>query len=317
MNSLVSIIIPTYNRAHLIGETLDSLLAQTYTNWECIVVDDGSTDNTLSVLKKYKEKDKRFHCYKRPDVSRKGANACRNYGIEKSNGDYINFFDSDDIMVSNKIELKLKKIFETKTDYVISKTIDFHHPSSNEVFLSTSLNYNFKAYPLNHYNYICQLLNWLTPDALICSKLVKQISFNDKLSRGQEYNFYTKLTLLSENGCFLNKFLTKRRLHDVSIRNQFTQNEVDKHTVKLRVITLKEIYSKTPKNVKRWFVANIIKNITRVNMILKPNEELLLITDLYKFYGIKSVVYYLFSRSSKYIFGRNEFVRLRLKKSLK
>ena len=56
-NPLVSIIIPTYNRAHLIIETLNSIKVQTYLNWECIVVDDGSTDNTLAVLEEYKQKD--------------------------------------------------------------------------------------------------------------------------------------------------------------------------------------------------------------------------------------------------------------------
>ena len=57
---LVSIIIPAYNRAHLIGETLDSVLAQTYINWECIVIDDGSNDNTSELLAEYCKKDNRF-----------------------------------------------------------------------------------------------------------------------------------------------------------------------------------------------------------------------------------------------------------------
>ena len=60
---LISIIIPTYNRAHIIGETLDSIIAQTYTNWECIVVDDGSSDNTAEVMAKYIVKDSRFRYY--------------------------------------------------------------------------------------------------------------------------------------------------------------------------------------------------------------------------------------------------------------
>lgn len=83
---LVSIIIPTYNRAHLIGETLDSVLAQIYTNWECIVVDDGSTDSTAELLAFYVEKDSRFQYHHRPKDRLKGANACRNYGFELSRG---------------------------------------------------------------------------------------------------------------------------------------------------------------------------------------------------------------------------------------
>ena len=61
---LVSIIIPTYNRAHLIGETLDSVVAQTYLNWECIIVDDGSSDNTDEVVGKYVEKDPLLNHFK-------------------------------------------------------------------------------------------------------------------------------------------------------------------------------------------------------------------------------------------------------------
>ena len=107
MNPLVSIIIPTYNRANLIGETLNSIKAQTYTNWECIVVDDGSTDQSDRVLEIYCKKDHRFQFYNRPEKRPKGANACRNYGFKKSKGVYILFFDSDDFMLKTKLELQL------------------------------------------------------------------------------------------------------------------------------------------------------------------------------------------------------------------
>ena len=78
---LVSIIIPTYNRAHLIGETLDSVLAQTYQNWECIIVDDGSSDSTDSLIATYKTIDVRFQYLHRTPEKIKGANACRNIGL--------------------------------------------------------------------------------------------------------------------------------------------------------------------------------------------------------------------------------------------
>src|SRR5690606_10638879 len=106
--TLVSIIIPTYNRAHLISETLDSVLAQTYTNWECIVVDDGSSDNTDELLRTYCDKDDRFKYFHRPDTHRPGGNGARNYGLDNAKGDYITFLDSDDYIAHYAIEDKLK-----------------------------------------------------------------------------------------------------------------------------------------------------------------------------------------------------------------
>ncbi len=106
---LVSIIIPTYNREHLIGETLDSVLAQTYTNWECIVVDDGSTDSTEELLKVYFEKDTRFKYFKR-ELLPKGASHCRNIGLGKANGNYCIFLDSDDLLMDFCLERRLKNI---------------------------------------------------------------------------------------------------------------------------------------------------------------------------------------------------------------
>ncbi|MCB0747424.1 MAG: glycosyltransferase family 2 protein [Ignavibacteriae bacterium] len=112
---LVSIIIPTFNRVHLIGETLDSILAQTYTNWECIVVDDNSTDDTETLVKGYQSKDSRIQYHKRPSNRLKGANACRNYGFELSQGAYVNWFDSDDLMVNTRLETAVN-ILENKSN---------------------------------------------------------------------------------------------------------------------------------------------------------------------------------------------------------
>ncbi len=95
-NLLVSAIIPTYNRAHIICEAVDSALAQTYTNMEVIVVDDGSKDDTLALLKKYGDK---IRVVAQPNA---GAAAARNRGIAEARGELIAFLDSDDIWLPEK-----------------------------------------------------------------------------------------------------------------------------------------------------------------------------------------------------------------------
>ncbi|PWH85318.1 glycosyltransferase family 2 protein [Brumimicrobium oceani] len=95
-NLTFSVVVPTYNRAHLICKTIDSILSQTFTNFEVIVVDDGSTDNTEVVISaKYGDKVK---YYKKDNAERAAA---RNFGTHKSNGKYVLWFDSDDIMYPN------------------------------------------------------------------------------------------------------------------------------------------------------------------------------------------------------------------------
>jgi glycosyltransferase involved in cell wall biosynthesis len=106
-NDLVSIIIPTYNRQNLIGKTLESVLAQTVKNWECIVVDDGSVDKTWEVLEEYEQRDERIKIFKR-DRDPKGAAVCRNIGANKAKGNYLIFLDSDDLLEVFCIEKRLK-----------------------------------------------------------------------------------------------------------------------------------------------------------------------------------------------------------------
>jgi len=121
MSPLVSIIIPTYNRSNLISGTLDSLIRQTYMNWECIIVDDGSSDDTDEKMEVYTERDKRFKYFHRPSEHLPGGNGARNYGFLKSSGEYIQWFDSDDVMVPDFIAAKMEPFLENSdTDVVFS-----------------------------------------------------------------------------------------------------------------------------------------------------------------------------------------------------
>ena len=81
----------TYNRAHFIAETLETITAQTFENWECLVIDDGGTDNTNEIINSILEQDNRFQFLKRPDRYKKGLAGCRNYGLDLAKGDCVIF----------------------------------------------------------------------------------------------------------------------------------------------------------------------------------------------------------------------------------
>lgn len=102
---LISVVVPTYNRADLIVATIRSLQKQDYDNYEIIVVDDGSTDNTEEVLREIA--DSRTRYFKKANAERAAA---RNYGAREAKGDYVNFFDSDDLALPNHLSEAAKVI---------------------------------------------------------------------------------------------------------------------------------------------------------------------------------------------------------------
>lgn len=102
----VSIILPTYNRAHILSRAIDSILAQTYPYFELLIVDDGSTDGTKEVIESYQD-DRIRYCYAGLN---QGAAAARNYGIERAKCEYIAFEDSDDIWHPIKLEKQMNAI---------------------------------------------------------------------------------------------------------------------------------------------------------------------------------------------------------------
>lgn len=106
MNELVSVIMPTYNCEEHIGASIESVIAQTYKEWELIIIDDCSEDNTNQIVKKYMQIDSRIQ-YIRNEKNVKAA-VSRNIGIEKAKGKYIAFLDSDDLWEREKLKLQLR-----------------------------------------------------------------------------------------------------------------------------------------------------------------------------------------------------------------
>lgn len=96
-NPTVSIITPSFNRASLVRETAESIFSQTYSNWEWVIVDDGSTDNSWEILKEFSAADTRVRIFQR-DRMPKGACTCRNIAVENATGEYLIFLDTDDLL---------------------------------------------------------------------------------------------------------------------------------------------------------------------------------------------------------------------------
>ncbi|MEO2064644.1 MAG: glycosyltransferase family 2 protein [Christiangramia sp.] len=244
MSELVSIIIPTYNRAHLLGETLDSVIDLNYPDWECLVVDDGSTDHTPELMEFYGEKDQRFRYFKRPSGRDKGANACRNYGFEKSKGNYVNFFDSDDLFHPEKLTIQLQKLRSSDSDFCVSRVNFFKDKKEN--ILQEWKGEIFSKDPLS--DYIRGEIAWLTPSILWKSNFLKKFDylFDEDLQASQEWEFHIRI-LSNEPGYVLEDLaLAFIRKHDenVTYGEGFAERDWNYYQARLKVYQNQDIPKK-------------------------------------------------------------------------
>lgn len=109
---------PSYNCEKYISDSIESVLNQTYSNWELLIVEDCSSDNSMNIINEYSTKDQRIKCFKMTKNS--GAALCRNKAVEEATGDFIAFLDSDDIWSEKKLEIQIKTMLEN--DYSITCT---------------------------------------------------------------------------------------------------------------------------------------------------------------------------------------------------
>jgi glycosyltransferase involved in cell wall biosynthesis len=129
-NILISIITPNYNCATFIAQSIDSVLAQTYKNWEMIIIDDCSTDNSYEIALKYALQDQRIKVYRM--VKNSGTAICRNKAIGISHGEYLAFLDSDDLWLPEKLEYQIRFMRENECDFCFT---EYEHINENGEYL--------------------------------------------------------------------------------------------------------------------------------------------------------------------------------------
>lgn len=126
MSIKVSVIIPTYNRAEFISDAIESVLNQTFEDYEIIIVDDGSTDNTKQIVQSYTSKVKYYY------QEQSGVSSARNYGIKAATGEYIAFLDSDDQFLPQKLEKQVEVLENNPRIGIVYSPHIIWHPESDE-----------------------------------------------------------------------------------------------------------------------------------------------------------------------------------------
>ncbi len=217
----VTIIMATYNRAHLISESINSIINQTFINWELIIVDDGGSDATKEVLSPYLENDNRIKYVTRPTAYKKGLPGCRNYGLSIASGDAIIFFDDDDIIHPDNLKICTSVLDSEKVDYCSYHKKPFEGAFNTDIFDFNDdylLTLNDKgtleaiitgAYPLAS----CTVL-WKT-------ECFKNNLFNENLQYAEEWELYQRILSTNIKGVRVDKVLYYNRKHPNSNTGEF------------------------------------------------------------------------------------------------
>jgi glycosyltransferase involved in cell wall biosynthesis len=260
---LVSIIIPVYNSETLIVETLNSVLAQTFTNWECIIIDDGSKDSTKQVIQEYVDKDSRFILLDRPDSYNSGGNGARNYGFMYARGEYIQWLDSDDLLDRKKLEYNLEKIHnEDKLTICFSRYYYYDTNTQKKYLGSPFINRNIYD-PVEYLKLYCLNGSGFISCSLFHSKELTNSSglWNEGLLKNQDGEFIIRLVSNSSQLLFDNRSEVYYRINPngKSSKYRIADGSEDLKTMKIIAKKIQTIHSFPDSNTYCATLFNLLK----------------------------------------------------------
>ena len=209
---MVTIIMPVYNGEKYIQEAINSIINQTYSNWELVIVDDGSTDNTASIIKKFDDSRIKYVYQKN-----QGPSAARNKGIGLAEGNYIAFIDADDMYVKDKLEKQVAYLEETPA-------VDIVYNDIKVIDVSSRVLYTLKSEGIyqNREDFLSVLLFRqiipLPPSILAKKKCFEKIRFNTKYVHGEDYDLTIRLAQENKYG-YLKESLYLYRRHENNLTN--------------------------------------------------------------------------------------------------
>ena len=244
---MFSIILPTFNRGHMIHEAIKSVFNQSYKNWELIIVDDGSTDKTKEVIDKYIEKDKRVRYLHQKNKERSAA---RNNGIKNAKGDWICFLDSDDIYHATHLE-EFKNLINQND---LKRGLYFSGLSYNKY------SEDFEEYDLTHKNNIEFIfLNTIgTPRACIHKSILLKHQFNEKIRIGEDRELWSRI--LKKNALY---FHSKKTFIEVEHSKRSINLGTEIENLKTVKLILKSNKKSIRKKVKNKVLSNAYFKISK------------------------------------------------------
>ncbi len=209
---MISIIIAVYNVEDYIGKCIKSILCQTYSNFEIIIVNDGSTDKSLEICTKYAENESRIHIVNQEN---KGVSSARNKGLKMAKGDYICFIDGDDYIDVDYLKIMYNNIVITDSDIAICKW------SRNQI---STIETDKKIFTWNRNQAFYELFKSRTFDGAVCCKLYKKqlisdITFSKNIRLGEDQIFVIQAIEKSEKIVFQDIPLYIYRYRETSAMN--------------------------------------------------------------------------------------------------
>jgi glycosyltransferase involved in cell wall biosynthesis len=249
---LVSIIVPCYNYGHLLSETLNNILEQSYENWECIIVDDGSIDNTSTIAKEFVDNHKQFSYVFQKNS---GLSSARNTGLKHSKGSFIQLLDADDFIESNKLQSQIKVFNDDPSSDIVYSEVRYFSSEQKSLrrFSMSEIDTPWmpKIDSSNHQLLMSTLidLNICVVNApLIRKRVFDRIGlFNTKLIAVEDWEFWCRCAFQEINFRFDNSEGTFAlvRFHEGSMS----------------------------KNIKRMYEAACVARLTLEKLILKMKEQ--------------------------------------------
>lgn len=211
---MISILIPIYNSEKYLEELFESIKAQTFTDFEVIMIDDGSTDSTASICKKWTSTDSRFKYFYKENS---GYSKTRNYALDKATGDYVFFIDSDDFMSPQTLEFLHETLTKNNLDLVACYENDFKDGSKPEII-------SYDAPTIKHFLNNKDYLTTLTYEDLVIARIwnklykrsiLKDIVFRECVMEDRIFNI--ELSKRITKGAILDNKLIYHRFHENSV----------------------------------------------------------------------------------------------------
>lgn len=206
MSTSISIIIPIYNAASYLRECLDSVLMQSFTDFELILVNDGSIDNSLTICEEYSQKDKRIRVIDSPNC---GVSAARNKGLQMASGRWITFVDADDYFLNNALSILYERAMQTGADFVLANALKLKNGKYSELH---SLKNGVMSTP------IMSIKHFALWGYLFNGNIIRKygLRFIDGLAYSEDRIFIYQMARYCKTIAFCNKPIYVYRINDTS-----------------------------------------------------------------------------------------------------